>query len=223
MADQRHEKPRILLLSLANKEWFDEMYSRLINTLAEGATLQRASKPDAALRYLANNTPQAILVTDAGLAERNHSAVLARVVEYARSGGIVVVGCMFSSFMSRPKMEAFFRDGWNLPWRYGDYHRTDVHLNRRVRQINKMFLAPTYSQKAVFLDNVAADAALYLPNTESWTQSHVFINEPVRDIQQSPVVYAAVGEGWLGYVGDVNAEEASDNVVLAMCGLDSAN
>ncbi|EON66657.1 hypothetical protein W97_05903 [Coniosporium apollinis CBS 100218] len=125
MANLRPEKPRIFLLSLDNKEWFDEMYSRLINMLAEEATLQRASKPDAALRYLTNNTPQAILATDAGLAEPKHSAVLARVVEYTRRGGIVVFGCMFSSFMSRPKMEAFFRDGWSLPWRYGDYHRTD--------------------------------------------------------------------------------------------------
>ena len=49
-------------------------------------------------------------------------------------------------------MNAFFRS-WGLPWEFGDYHRTDVHLNRRVRQIHKMFLAPSYSQKAVFLNS----------------------------------------------------------------------
>lgn len=36
---------------------------------------------------------------------------------------------------------------------------------------------------------------------------------------EATVVFAKVGLGRLGYIGDVNGEESSDTVVLAMCGL----
>jgi len=47
---------------------------------------------------------------------------------------------------------------------------------------------------------------LYLPTQSSNTS-------------ECPVAFAKVGDGWLGYIGDVNAEEESDNVVLGMLGL----
>jgi hypothetical protein len=102
---------------------------------------------------------------------------------------------------------------------FPDYHRTTVHLNQRVQQVSKLALPAAYSQKAVFLKNVAPDAALYLPSMDSVTESHVFPSEPVKNREQAPVAFTAVGEGWLGYVGDANAETESDAVILAMCGL----
>jgi len=50
------------------------------------------------------------------------------------------------------------------------------------------------------------------------TQSNVFSASPV-DQAQTPVAFTKIGDGSLGYIGDVNAEEESDNVVLAMCGI----
>ena len=41
----------------------------------------------------------------------------------------------------------------------------------------------------------------------------------VHKLDESPVFLAKVGDGKLGYVGDVNAEEESNLVILAMCGL----
>ena len=87
-----------------------------------------------------------------------------------------------------------------------------------MRQFDQAGLPEKYSQKAVFLKNVAKEAAVYLPSRDSRIESAVFSPEPV-DCEQTPVVLAKVGEGWLGYVGDVNAESESDRVVLAMCGL----
>jgi hypothetical protein len=46
----------------------------------------------------------------------------------------------------------------------------------------------------------------------------VFAAEPV-DMEQTPVAYKKVGKGRVAYVGDVNAEEGSARVILAMCGL----
>jgi hypothetical protein len=71
-------------------------------------------------------------------------------------------------------------------------------------------LPACYSQKAVFLKNVEDAAAWYRPSKDSVIESLM---------AQTPVALAKVGEGKLGYVGDVNKEEGSDAVVLAMCGL----
>ena len=94
-----------------------------------------------------------------------------------------------------------------------------MFLNSGARRVLPQYcLHSEYSQKAVFLKNVASDAAWYLPSERSRVESHVFAPTSV-DGQQTPVAFAAVGEGWLGYVRDVNAEKGSDVAVLAMCGL----
>ena len=211
-------RPQILLLSLDRQPFFDDMYKRLINTLVSKATIQRASKLNAALNYLSTTTPTRIIITDPGITQPAHSAVLEKVVSYVRDGGIAILAFHFSGSIRPLDLNSFFRSYWNLPWEFGDYHRTTVHLNQRVPQVPKLNLPAAYSQKAVFLKNVAPNAALYLPDRNSMTESHVFPSEPV-DVEQTPVAFAPVGEGWLGYVGDVNTEEGSDAVILAMCGL----
>lgn len=104
------------------------MYTYLIDHIASTAQLKRAQKPDAVLRYLDSSTPHAILVTDEGLAKPKHDRVLQKVLEYARNGGRVIIGLHFPSFTSMDVFDNFFaRCG--LPWKRGDYHRTDFGLN----------------------------------------------------------------------------------------------
>jgi hypothetical protein len=211
-------RAHIFLLSLDKQPFFEDMYARLIDAIASKATMQRASDPTSAHTYLSTNTPTAIIITDPGITKAAHSAVLEKVISYVHSGGIAIFACHFSSFIRPTDFNRHFRSDWKLPWKFGDYHRTTVYLNQRVRQVSKLALPAAYSQKAVFLKNVAPDAALYLPSTDSVTESHVFPSNPV-DREQTPAAFMAVGEGWLGYVGDVNAETESDAVILAMCGL----
>ena len=79
-------------------------------------------------------------------------------------------------------------------------------------------LEPRYSQKPVFLKGVNPNDALYLPSAESVIESRVFASSPV-DKEQTPVAWAKFEDGWIGYVGDVNGEEGSNEVILKMCGL----
>jgi hypothetical protein len=72
-------------------------------------------------------------------------------------------------------------------------------------------LANAYSQKAVFLSNVAQSDSLYLPSSDSL----VFSSRSV-DQNTTPSALAKVGDGWLGYIGDVNNEQGSQAVILAM-------
>ena len=59
---------------------------------------------------------------------------------------------------------------------------------------------------------------IFVPVPGSTTQSLVFPPSDV-DEAQGAVVGAEVGNGFLVYVGDVNGEEGSDKVILALCGL----
>ncbi|KAI9696608.1 MAG: hypothetical protein M1836_005627 [Candelina mexicana] len=204
-------RPVIFLLALDQQSFWDELYSNLVDSLAAKATIKRATKPRPALDYLTNNTPSAIIVTDPAIVKSNRTtnAVRDKVIAYVRAGGTAVLATLFSSFVRPNDLTNWFRASWDLPWQSGGYHRTTL---------DQAGLPENYSQKAVFLKNVTNDTAVYLPSRNSRTESHVFSPEPL-DCQQTPVVFAEVGEGWLGYIGDVNNESGSQAVVLAMCGL----
>ncbi|GAD98452.1 hypothetical protein MGYG_05903 [Paecilomyces variotii No. 5] len=223
-APEPPQGPRVFLLALDSQPWFDEMYSHLIDKLYAHAKIQRASTPDAAIRYLSANNPHAILAIDPGLTNPSNSRVLDEVLTYVRSGGVLVFCCLFSSFVNGPTFNQFMRSKLNFPWEFGDYHRTTVYLNQRAvfsstanREITRERLPQAYSQKAVHLKNVDNALALYLPAPSSVIESPVFAPAPVPS-EQTPVAFRNLGQGTVGYIGDVNGEQESDEVILAMCG-----
>jgi hypothetical protein len=134
--DSSQVKPIIFVLNLECDEmWeglFDRMYSDLIESLAVQYRIQRARTIDAAHRYLGNplNRPAAILIVDPGLINTASSSVLNLVKVYVRGGGIAVFMASFSSFISPSDMNKFWQEQWGLDWKFGDYHRTIVQLNR---------------------------------------------------------------------------------------------
>ncbi|KAL9085258.1 MAG: hypothetical protein Q9165_007692 [Trypethelium subeluteriae] len=220
---QSAEKPIVFLLSLDYKSWFDEAYARLIDLLADRADIKRAKKSDAAVRFLTNNSPSAIIITDPSIVikSRSNQQVLDKVKDFTSNGGTAIFACHFSSFIRPPDMDKFWLSTFDLSWKYGAFHRTTVHIVHQSAiklKGSPKNLSKEYSQKAVFLKDVQFNDALCLPSAESRTQSLVFSPEPV-DQTQTPVVRAKYGHGWIGYVGDVNSEECSDEVILAMCGV----
>jgi hypothetical protein len=206
-------QPRILLLSLETEFFFEDLYAPLIDLLSSRATLQRVTKPDAARRYLNANTPDAILITDPALVDREpiYAQILAQVVAYVRAGGIAVFACVFSSFVSYIDLDAFFARAFVLPWTTGSYQGAPFVLNRKVPLAavpqNRNRLQARYHTKAVFLRGVADEHALYRPDPEY-----------VADPTEAAVAFAPVGQGFVGYVGDVNKDLGSDAAVLIMCG-----
>lgn len=65
--------------------------------------------------------------------------------------------------------------------------------------------------KALHVKDIQSDVAVYSPTEDSHLRT--------QQISESPVVHTRMGNGYLGYVGDVNYEEASSKVILAMLGL----
>ncbi|TID27705.1 hypothetical protein E6O75_ATG00472 [Venturia nashicola] len=195
---------------------FDKMYADQIDSLSSKYRIVRARKPDAAKRWLANpeNKPIAILITDPGAV--SNVAILDLVKGYVQAGGIAVFMANFSSFINLDDMDKLWKHHWGLDWKVGAYHRTEVHLNRATPSLSPNSLEPSYSQKAVFLEGVAPENALYLPSPQSRTQSLVFSPEPVKQ-DQTPAAFIKRGDGWLGYLGDVNNEAGTQKVVMEIC------
>ncbi|KAL4966777.1 uncharacterized protein BDV14DRAFT_34860 [Aspergillus stella-maris] len=217
------DKPNILLLSLSYRDFLDETYAPLFNRLLQVANIKRAKTVSAALRVLAENTFKAIIITDEGLASSKQAnrEVLAKVKTYVQDGGLAIAGLHFPNFT---RMDAFtkFFDYFGLPWTNGDYHRTSFQLNPSgvfPGSTRYDVLPGHYSMKVLHVKNARPDEKLFIPQDGAKTQSRVFSAEYV-DESQAAVVGAKLGRGFLVYCGDVNGEDGSNRLMVALCGFD---
>jgi hypothetical protein len=214
-------RPEIFLLSLAHSPVFDEIYSSLIDKLSESATVKRAKTVTGAVRYLGEHNPKAIIITDRGLIEDASAEVLQNVISYVQNGGLVIAGLHFPNFVRPDEFDNFFASAFALPWRAGDYHRTDFELNRSCvlpQGVKTSSLPGPYSMKTLHINNARPHEKIFVPVRNARTQSLVFAPTPV-DPTQAAVTGAKIGNGYVVYCGDVNPEEGSDKVILALCGL----
>lgn len=191
-----------------------------LEDLLKHADLQRARTAKDALSYLdknASSPPDGILVTDPGVARPASKELLTRVVEYARAGGTVVMSYCFSSNMRMDEMTDFWKKVWDLPWEPASYHRTDLTLNESASTLRGQVAAlpKVYSQKALCLRKVKREHSWYLSTEDSVTQSAVFSPERVNQ-NETAVAFAPVGQGHVGYTGDVNMEVGTHLVVMRM-------
>ncbi|KAF9279100.1 hypothetical protein BGZ68_008139 [Mortierella alpina] len=210
---------RVLAISLHNQPWFGEMYAPLLTALKSNAEFQQAKDSTTATRLLSQlPKPVAVLITDEALTLPSNSAVWDAVLEYVRNGGTAVVMGLFPSFVEPDRIKPFFARA-GLPWAAGSYNRTTLALNRAVvGEASVSKLPQSYSQKAVFVKNVESEHMWYQTDSSSVVQSKVFAPTSAHKPGETAVAMATVGSGKLGYVGDVNAEDGSTAVVLAMCG-----
>ncbi|OBT92911.1 hypothetical protein VE01_08955 [Pseudogymnoascus verrucosus] len=214
-------RPVIFVLSLMFREFLDESYSSLFNRLNESTQLRRAKVASEAIQYLEESSPRAILVTDEGLTKTENRVVLDKVVLYVRNGGLVIFGLHFPNFTRMDDFDNFFNRAFGIPWKHGDYHRSDFKLNPTcslpLGAASDSLPAP-YSMKVLHVKNAQPHEKVFIPVSGAKTQSSVFPTEYV-DQAQAAVVAANVGNGYLVYCGDVNPGDASDSVILSLCGL----
>lgn len=201
-------QPTILILSPDSQSLFDDVCACLITLLHDRAQVRRVDQAEAASNYLDSHRPDAILVVDAGIEERKYNTVRQKLRDYVWWGGTAVFCGVFSGFILSSDLGALFRTDFGLSWEAGSYCRATVRMNEpgAANLPSTAGLAPVYSQKALFLRNVECTAAIY-------------VSDEVAPRRQTPAAWAKVGKGWIGYIGDVNGEEATDLTILAMCGL----
>ena len=197
------QPPLILALCLDSKDLFLDSFRGLVSQITSKATMELATTEDAALAMLGEKPPPSVVLVADGAVTRKRK-ILGRVIDLLRGGTTVVLAGCFSSMTTQGQFSRLFAT-IGLPWEPGSYQRETVRLHRDAvgdQLANR--LPSSYSQKAAFLKNVDQSAAWY---TAGGIPS------------EAAIAFAKVGLGYLGYVGDVNAESGSDAAVLAMCGL----
>ncbi|KAJ5698293.1 hypothetical protein N7462_000298 [Penicillium macrosclerotiorum] len=216
--DNDNSSPRVLIISLHYQDVFEESCGRLLAQLRSKATVQLVKDPVLAIQVL-ESRPSAILITDEALTLKENALVWDAVLRCVREGCTALLMGQFSSFVQPNKIQPLVAKA-GLSWEPGAYNRTTVVVNRAATGDELAQKLPTsYSQKALFLQNVAPSDAWYTTDEDSVIESHVFYPDSAHRPGQSPVAMARVGHGNLGYTGDVNSEQGTDAVVLAMCGL----
>ena len=212
-------KPVIVVLTLDKAEFFNDMYEGFIRLLKTKAEFRQANTPEEArAAFNSHPKPAAILSADESLTVSTRISLVHDALSYVRSGGVLVFMGLFSSFTRPPNIKTLF-SRFDLPWESGSYHRSTFKLNREMTHFEKSGLAASYGQKALHLANVTYDDAVYLPGDESVIESNVFGPRRVTDQTETPAAFAKVGEGKIGYVGDVNNEDETTPMILGMCGL----
>ncbi|EEU43775.1 uncharacterized protein NECHADRAFT_82905 [Fusarium vanettenii 77-13-4] len=194
--------PRMLVFCLEYEDLFDSCFGSLVAEIKPKAKMERASTLEAALAILGGKSPpDIILVADGGITRQKE--VRRVVIDHLREGARVVLAGCFSSMVGGDEFNYFFSEA-GLRWQRGSYHRATVTF-RSAYLDNKLMnhLTPSYIQKALFVSNIRKE--------------HVWYAEPGVP-NEAAVAWACVGLGRLGYIGDVNGEEASNKVVLGLCG-----
>ncbi|KAI1760760.1 triacylglycerol lipase [Hypoxylon sp. FL1150] len=219
MATTDSNKLSILLVSLNLASFFDESYAGLLSQFMSKATVQRIEERDSAIRRLSEAPrPSTVLVTDEALTWEENASVWEAVLQYVRQGGTAVVMGHFPNFAWLDHVKPFFSKA-GLPWETATYRNRTVVLNRdAVGDSLAAHLPQRYSQKFLSLKNVALADAWYV--AEEYEDEDVMSTPTNANATEGlPVVLARVGDGKLGYIGDVNPGEEFTAVVLAMCGL----
>ncbi len=210
----------ILAVVVNRDSSFDKIDTTLIALLQQTCNLRYAhDMRQVNQALLQQQTPTVILLTDDAMTRAKNTSTWERVLEYVRQGGTVIAMGRFSSFVKPNDIKPFFQRA-GLDWDQGAYHRTTLELNRgAIDEEIARELLPRYSQKALQLKNVRPEDMWYKTTEVSVIESAVFAPDSAHDPGLTAVALAKVGKGRLGYVGDVNAEQGSDAVILAMCKL----
>lgn len=210
----------ILLLCLEDPELFDSANDHLLKALKAKTKFVRAKNATQASTYLGAPELAGVIVGDAGIVSRSNSGVASQLADYTKRGGTVVFGGLFPSFISGTDFGRFFSQNFGLQWERGSYFRTTFYKNTANDIVKKNpSLAVSYSMKALHVQGITPEYAIYRANESSRTESLVFSPNPVSNFEESPAVSVQVGNGTVGFLGDVNAEESSTGTILAMLGL----
>lgn len=205
---------------------FQDIYGPLKANIKARYRSQKKRCGKAARSMLTERKPRVILSVDAGLLGRRKSYIdfQFELVKYVRSGGTLILACLFSGNAS-PDLHDALLARFELPWKYGDYHRSTFFRNPAFRDVlgPQLYnsLEESYSMKTLHLKHVPIDERLYSPGVSSTTQSAVFPASAV-DLHQCPAAFAKCGRGYIGYIGDVNNEVGSQKLLMAMLGKSSS-
>jgi hypothetical protein len=213
--------PQVLLLQLGSArevESFADLYTDLHNKIKAKFSTMTMTTEAAAIDHLSTTTLQVALAVDAGIAMRANEELLYQLTCWVKAGGTLILACLFSRLV-KPVYHTWLYEMFQLPWIPGDCFRTTFSLNPRMKATfgpkNYSTLKPLYSMRSQNLRNVSVEEQVYAPTISSRVESFIFPPDQV-DIEECPAAFTKCGEGFVGYIGDVNGEQGSQSLLIAM-------
>lgn len=190
-------------------------FRSLNKSLKEHCSVRKCETPEQLYHALiVPPRPQAVFIFEPSVIQKRKYDHLATVLaDYAKSGGRVVIGGICSSLVTAPRLDTFFHSKLQVPWALGDSFQTVYHLNHSHHGLSTpSLLAWSSPMKALHIQNVKEEDALYVPSPESRTANPSMMTG-------APIAMCKVGEGWLGWHGDFNHTKDMTLVHLAMLGV----
>lgn len=197
---------------------FESMYAPLMNKLQKIPSLSVSTidSLNAFHAKIAGSNPKesVLLCVNEFVAKKTNLHEV--IKEFAEGGGLVIFGCLFSSFTRPLQMDAMFKN-LGLPWKNSDYYRTTFGITEMGKVLlDGLDIEALYSAKALQLSHVLAEQKLYTPVENATTQSMVFAPK-AADRSLALAAFIKIGSGAIAYIGDVNAETGSDRLTVALC------
>lgn len=215
------------------------MYARWRRMLETYASVTYCYRTDDCLRQIHTATdPHAILVVDAGITQK--ARVAQECARYMRNGGRVVFAANFANYMDRNEDVRHFFSKFGCFW-----HFASVRKGVPVRKAQTAIEGDTSSvawdccpdrleyAEAHLLGNVKEEHAAYRDvgeeDYEQKTEEETGTGHDIPQLTRSParletpVVWAKKCHGYIGVIGDVNAQRDADVLVLAMLGLSKSS
>lgn len=141
--------------------------------------------------------------------------------QFVQRGGTLLLCGLYSSQTTPSDMHDLFA-AMGVPWQRVNYHRTTFAVAPAAvasAGLDAGLLPQEVCAKAVTLEGVTPEAALYVTAQGATLEG---IGAAVWGAQPVPTGEAAValqrvGEGYFGFVGDVNGELGTGLIVLGVC------
>ena len=212
-------KPHVAILCLEQYQLFSAVYGPHLHILATRLQISEATTLAQARRYLSSTVrPQAIIVADAFTTNPAYRDILFQLVDYAWAGGTVIYAGLVGCFTRPIDLNAAFQHVWGVPWRSSSFYQQAFSLNPSAKCISTdpKHVSHAYTMRARFVSKVELKDALYLEPLNV-RRVELETGEQGQPTYETPAAFAPIGYGYFGFVGDVDGEEGTIKLLLAMC------
>ncbi|GAA5887392.1 hypothetical protein JCM5296_007124 [Sporobolomyces johnsonii] len=175
--------------------------------------------------------PQAVLCTSADIGNPKFANLRARLKQYVKAGGRLVLGGQIANFLQFDEFDPLFAS-FGVSWKRSQYSGTPQELVpshpllATLSASQRATLASSYSAKAATLEDVPLSEVLY-KGVEEEDEDYDYDEDELPRPAPPPslgerwvaVAAAKVGQGWFAYLGDVNQEAETSAATLVLLGL----
>jgi hypothetical protein len=211
----RPKLPRIVVVALDRQiAVIEKNCKHQLDALRSNLEVVIVSKGSEVLQSLApGESTVGVYLVDGGILKWKNKTLYPALVEFAKAGGKIVCGGMFPTSLT-PRAAATFFEAFGISWTIGGTHVGYYELcpGSELARRNPDLLPERFKMKS---RNIM-DAAAHVPAVYVALVPHDLLGSEDEEPLDASVLHVKVGEGSLGYIGDLRGELETTTVLLAM-------